>query len=89
MQSNFWAGSKKFGQAQNILGPVKGQGITIVFSHSQVLTERKSSASFVLTPPFHVNTWTGTWQVLMRVAVAKTINIFAENVLSVATLWII
>jgi hypothetical protein len=54
-----------------------------------VLTERKSNASFALTPPFHVNTWTGTWQVLMRVAVAKTINIFAENVLSVATLWII
>ena len=23
MQLNFWAGSKKFGQAQNILGPVK------------------------------------------------------------------
>ena len=28
MQSNFWAGSKKFRLAQNILGPVKGQGIT-------------------------------------------------------------
>jgi hypothetical protein len=27
MQSNFWAGSKNFGPAQNILGPVKGQGI--------------------------------------------------------------
>jgi hypothetical protein len=26
MQSNFWAGSKKFGPAQNILVPVKGQG---------------------------------------------------------------
>jgi hypothetical protein len=29
MQSNFWTGSKKFGPAQNILGPVKGQGIRI------------------------------------------------------------
>ena len=28
MQSNFWAGSKKFGPAQNILRPVKGQGIS-------------------------------------------------------------
>ena len=27
MQSNFWAGSNNFGPAQNILGPVKGQGI--------------------------------------------------------------
>ena len=27
MQSNFWTGCKKFGPAQNILGPVKGQGI--------------------------------------------------------------
>ena len=27
MQSNFWAGTK-FGPAQNILGPVKGQGIS-------------------------------------------------------------
>ena len=26
MQSNFWAGSKKFGPAENILGLVKGQG---------------------------------------------------------------
>ena len=26
MQSNFRAGSKKFGPAQNVLGPVKGQG---------------------------------------------------------------
>ena len=63
--------------------------LNLLFCYSQVLTERKSNASFALTPPFHVNTWTGTWQVLMRVAVAKTINIFAENVLSVATLWII
>ena len=30
MQSNFWAGSKNFGQAQNILGPVKGQGISVI-----------------------------------------------------------
>ena len=27
MQSSFWNGSKTFGPAQNILGPVKGQGI--------------------------------------------------------------
>jgi hypothetical protein len=60
---------------------------TLVFCHSQVLTERRSNASFALTPPFHVNTWTGTWQVLMRVAII--IDIFAENVLSVASLWII
>ena len=34
MQSNFWACSKKFGQAQNILEPVKGQGIRhMYFSH--------------------------------------------------------
>jgi hypothetical protein len=38
MQSNFWAGSKKFGPAQNILGPVKGQGIS-----ASSKTERKSS----------------------------------------------
>ena len=31
MQSNFWAGSKKFGLAQNILGPVIGQGISNLF----------------------------------------------------------
>ena len=28
MQSNFGAGSKKFGLAKNIWGPVKGQGIS-------------------------------------------------------------
>ena len=35
MQSNFWAGPKKFGPAQNILGPVKGQGI-IVFASAKI-----------------------------------------------------
>ena len=28
MQSDFWAGSKYFGPVQNILGPVKRQGIS-------------------------------------------------------------
>jgi hypothetical protein len=27
MQSSFWAGSKKIGPAQNILGPVKGKAL--------------------------------------------------------------
>ena len=31
MQSNFWAGSKNFGPAQNILRPVKGQGINSLY----------------------------------------------------------
>ena len=39
MQSIFSAGSKKFGPAQNILRPVKGQGISI----------SASSKTFVLT----------------------------------------
>ena len=30
MQSNFWADSKNFDKAQNILRPVKGQGITLL-----------------------------------------------------------
>ena len=35
MQSNFWAGSKNCGQAQNILEPVKGQGKRILEVHSK------------------------------------------------------
>ena len=31
MQSNFWDGSKRFGPAQKILGPVKGQGISNLY----------------------------------------------------------
>ena len=30
MQPNFWADSKNFDKAQNILRPVKGQGITLL-----------------------------------------------------------
>jgi hypothetical protein len=30
MEINFWSGTKKFGPAQNILGPIKGQGITVL-----------------------------------------------------------
>jgi hypothetical protein len=29
MQSNVWAGTKNLGSSQNILGPVKGQGMQI------------------------------------------------------------
>jgi hypothetical protein len=29
MQSNVWSGSKKFGLAQKLLGPVEGQGKTL------------------------------------------------------------
>ena len=33
MQSNFWAGSKNWDRHRNILGPVKGQGITLICNH--------------------------------------------------------
>ena len=36
MHSNFWGWLKKFGPAQNILGPVKGQGTTVYKTGHQV-----------------------------------------------------
>jgi len=41
MQSNFGTGSKKFGPAKNILGPVKGRGIrlTLPRNHFQSFTK--------------------------------------------------
>ena len=33
MQLDFWAGSRKIVPVQNILGPVKGQGISPAVSH--------------------------------------------------------
>ena len=34
MQINFWFGTKKFGPVQNILRPVKGQGISCIPTHN-------------------------------------------------------
>ena len=55
MQSNFWSGSKnldrlkKFGPAQNILGPVKGQGIKFINSYKKFV---KVSDEFVIRKYF-------------------------------------
>ena len=44
---NFWAGSKHFGPAQNILGPVKGQGISLP---SKSHGENSISSKFLESP---------------------------------------
>jgi len=56
MQSNFWAGSKKFGPAQNILGPVKGQGISFCTGTKLFGGALKFDSIFGLAQ----NIWTGT-----------------------------
>ena len=46
MQSNFWADSKKFGPAQKILRPVKGQGKSIaITAFLYILIKIESSTS--------------------------------------------
>ena len=61
MQSNFWGGSKKFGLAQNVLGPVKGQGNNLfnksVNPHLEAALGSKSWLPFlrILQPDTHRN----------------------------------
>ena len=45
----FWDRLKKFGSAQNILGPVKGQGIDILKTARIVLAVKKGNFSYLAT----------------------------------------
>ena len=55
MQSNFLDWLKKFGPAQNILGPVKGQGIREVRIQKCLFRQKWKIPSIVPSPAFYTN----------------------------------